>query len=83
MHLFRADELLLWLEKAELTILDRSASNYLSLAWNEKLKEIRDNPEKWNELLRMELEACAEAGCWGLGTHIIVVARKKPVQNAG
>lgn len=37
---------------------------------------MRDDPEKWNELLRMELEACADDGCLGLGTHIIVVAQK-------
>ncbi len=83
MHLFRANELLEWLEQAGLTILDRSASNCLSLTWNENLKETRDNQEKWNELLRMELEACAEEGCLNMGTHIIAVAQKESVQNAG
>jgi len=83
MHLFRANELLAWLEKAGLTIMDRSASNCLSLTWNEKLKEIRDNHEKWNELLRMELDACTEEGCLNMGTHIIAIAKKEPVRNAG
>lgn len=83
MHLFRANELLMWLQQAGLTILDRSASNCLSLTWNEKLKETKDNQEKWNELLRMELEACAEEGCLNMGTHIIAVVRKESVQNAG
>jgi SAM-dependent methyltransferase len=77
MHLFRVQELLEWLEEAGLIILDKSAANCLSLTWNEKLKEIRDNAEKWKELLRMELEACAEDGCLNMGTHIIVVAQKK------
>jgi len=77
MHMFRASELLAWLEKAGLSLLDRSASNCLSLTWNEKLREIRQDAEKWNELLRMELEACADDGCLSLGTHIIAIARKE------
>jgi hypothetical protein len=32
--------------------------------------------EKWGELLRMELEACAEEGSLNMGTHLIGVARK-------
>jgi 2-polyprenyl-3-methyl-5-hydroxy-6-metoxy-1,4-benzoquinol methylase len=77
MHLFRANELLVWLEEAGLTILDKAASNCLSLTWNEKLKETRDHAEKWEELLRMELEACADEGCLNMGTHIIAVVRKE------
>jgi 2-polyprenyl-3-methyl-5-hydroxy-6-metoxy-1,4-benzoquinol methylase len=76
MHLFRSKELIDWLEQAGFEILDKSASNCISLTWNEKLKQMRDNAEKWNELLRMELEACADEGCLSLGTHIIAVARK-------
>ena len=76
MHLFRSKELIEWLEQAGVEILDKSASNCISLTWNEKLKQVRDNAEKWNELLRMELEACADEGCLSLGTHIIAVARK-------
>lgn len=76
MHMFRSKELIDWLTLAGLKILDTSASNCISLTWNEKLKQVRDNAEKWNELLRMELEACADEGCLNLGTHIIAVARK-------
>ena len=76
MHLFRASEFFRWLESAGLKILDRSASNCISLAWNETLKEIRDDSEKWNELLRIELEACADEGCLGLGSHILAVTQK-------
>jgi 2-polyprenyl-3-methyl-5-hydroxy-6-metoxy-1,4-benzoquinol methylase len=83
MHLFRANELLEWLEDAGLRILDKSASNCISLTWNEKLKEMKNDPKKWDELLRMELEACADDGCLGLGTHIIVVAQKAYVHNPG
>lgn len=76
MHMFRSKELTDWLTHAGLKILDTSASNCISLTWNEKLKQVRDNAEKWDELLRMELEACADDGCLNLGTHIIAVARK-------
>ena len=76
MHMFRANELKGWLEQENLTIVNISASNTISLTWNEMLKEIRDDTEKWNELLRMELEACAEDGCLNMGTHLIVIARK-------
>ena len=76
MHIFRAKELVKWLEQKKLTLLDISASGCLSLAWNEMLKEIRNDTEKWNELLRMELEACAEDGCLDMGLHIIAVVRK-------
>jgi len=40
------------------------------------LAEIRADEGKWQELLRMELEACAEPGCLDMGTHLIGVARK-------
>ena len=76
MHMFRANELKEWLAQKDLTILDLSASNCISLTWDEMLAEVRDNPEKWNELLRMELEACAEGGCLDMGTHIVAVVRK-------
>jgi len=76
MHMFRASELLKWLEKRGLMILEKSASNCISLKWNETLTQIRNDTEKWNELLRMELEACAEEGCLDMGTHLVVVAKK-------
>ena len=77
MHLFRASELKEWLEQKNLTLLDLSASNCISLTWNEMLKGIRDDREKWNELLRMELEACVDEGCLNMGTHLIAVVRKQ------
>ena len=76
MHLFRGGELRHWLQTAGLQILNMSASSCLSTTWNETLAEIRDNPEAWNELLRMEVEACADEACLGMGTHVIAVARK-------
>ncbi len=82
MHLFRASELLKWLEKRGLIVLDKSASGCISLTWEETLKQIRNDSKKWNELLRMEVEACAEDGCLDMGTHLIVVAKKPSVIKA-
>ena len=81
MHMFRANELMTWLEQNGLLLLDISASNCISLTWSEMLKEIRTDAEKWDELLRMELEACADDGCLNMGTHLIAVV-KKPERNS-
>lgn len=80
MHMFRANELVRWLEQRGLILMDISASNCISLTWNEMLKEIRKDTDKWNELLRMELEACTDDGCLNMGTHLIAVV-KKPERN--
>jgi hypothetical protein len=76
MHMFRAGEFREWLTRANLAIVALSASNCLSIGWEDMLKEIRPDDEKWDELLRMELEACAEEGSLNMGTHIIGIARK-------
>jgi 2-polyprenyl-3-methyl-5-hydroxy-6-metoxy-1,4-benzoquinol methylase len=77
MHLFRAGELREWLTKADLSILALSASSCLSTGWNDLLAGVRSDSEKWEELLRMELEACAEEGSLNMGTHIIAVAERR------
>jgi len=76
MHMFRSNECLDWLESHALKIMDVSASSCLSLTWKETLSQVRQNAEKWEELLQMELEACAQPGCLDMGTHLVVVARK-------
>ena len=76
MHLFRAAELRQWLIQSGVIISKISASNCLSLRWVERLREVKQDENKWNELLRMELEACAEAGCLNMGTHIIAAVQK-------
>lgn len=76
MHLFRVAELRAWLKQTGLTIIALSASNCLSLCWDDYLTEIRSDEPRWNELLRMELEACAEPGALDMGTHIIGVVKK-------
>ncbi len=75
-HMFRSEELRDRLTAANLTLLDMSASNCLSLRWQELLGTMRADSEKWQELLRMEIEACASEGCTGMGTHIIAVGQR-------
>jgi len=76
MHLYRAEELRTWLAGSGLAVLCLSASNCLSIGHEETLREIRQDPAHWEELLRMEIEACAEPGCLDMGTHIIAVGQK-------
>lgn len=75
-HMFRAAELHQWLEGAGVKILAMSASDCLATGWEEMLVTIRNDPEKWEELLRMEVEACAEQESWNMGMHTIAVAQK-------
>ena len=76
-HMFRPDEVRQMVRQAGLTLVVISASNCVSNCWDDLLIEVRSYPEKWQELLRMELAACSEEGCLGMGSHIIVVARKQ------
>ena len=76
-HMFRPDEARQMVRRAGLNLVAMSASNCVSNCWDDLLIEVKANPKKWQELLRMELEACSEAGCLGMGSHIIVVGRKE------
>ena len=76
MHLFRANEFRDLIHSFNLNILNLSASGCLSANWKETLAKIRNDKEKWGELLRMELEASAEPGCLDMGTHLIAIAQK-------
>jgi SAM-dependent methyltransferase len=76
LHMFRPAELRQWLGDAGLPILALSASNCLSLGWEEKLAEVQADPALWAELLEMEIEACAAEGAYGMGTHLIAAVQK-------
>jgi len=76
MHLFRAGELRNWLTAAGMEILALSAAGCLSTGWDASLEEIREEKSRWNELLRMELEASAESESLNMGTHLIAATRK-------
>ena len=75
-HMFRAAELGQWLEGAGVQILAMSASDCLATGWREMLTAIRNDAGKWKELLRMEVEACAERESWNMGMHIIAMVQK-------
>jgi SAM-dependent methyltransferase len=76
MHLFRAAELRDWLTGAGLKVEAMSATRVLATGWGELGDELRSSPERWAEILAMEVEACAEPGALDMGTHIIAAARK-------
>ena len=76
-HMFRASELKGWLEQASLQVLAISASDCLASCRVGDASKIRSDPEKWNELLKMEVEACAEQESWNMGMHTIAVAWKE------
>ena len=76
-RLFRAADLCRLLESCEAAVLEMSASNCLSAAKGEALKDVRQDPVQWDQLLEMELEACREPGCLDMGTHTIAVIRKE------
>ena len=75
-HMFRSSELRALLGDAGAKVVALSASNCLSAAWGDRLAEVRTDQAKWQELLKMEIDACRQPGCLELGSHIIAVARK-------
>lgn len=77
MHMYRPAEFQHLLEAAGLEIVIMSASQCLSLGWEELVAGIRQDEARWQELLRMELAACVDDGAYGLGPHMIAVAQKE------
>ena len=57
-------------------MLNISASNCLSAAWKDGLAPMREDPDRWQQLLELELAASSASGCLDLGTHIIAVVKK-------
>ncbi len=76
MHAFRMHEVLEWLEAHKVKPVALSTSGVLGNGYGESLAAIRQDPARWNELLRMELEASAEMGGLDIGTHLIFVGEK-------
>jgi SAM-dependent methyltransferase len=75
-HMFKADELKAFIQKAGAQVAAISASNALSTAHQAGLDGLRKDRKRWQSLLDMELQACASPGCLDLGTHLIAVACK-------
>jgi hypothetical protein len=57
-----------------------SASNCLSINYDAYLANLDEDSKTWQELLRMELEACSQDGCLDMGSHIILVGQKRTSQ---
>lgn len=74
-HAFRGREFRDLLEQAGLRIEVLSAATALSTVWRDRLEEVRGDPDRWDELIGMEIQACAEPGLVEAGRHMIAVAR--------
>jgi hypothetical protein len=74
--MFRAEELYRAAQKAGVEVVTMSASNVLSLGWEPFLPGSGGDPERLEELLRLELLACREEGSLDMGTRIILAGRK-------
>jgi hypothetical protein len=74
--MFRSEELKGLFREHGCEVLDMSASNTLSAAWQDRLLDVQQDTQKWGELLRLELEASREPGGLDMGTHLIAVVRK-------
>ncbi len=75
-HIFRAGEIFPWLQAGGLRPLLLAASGVLANGHGDELTAIRQDAAKWAELLRMEVDASANPGCVGMGTHLIFAAQK-------
>jgi len=75
-HMFRSDEFRGFLAQSGLRIEAMSASDCLAVNWGDTLGELPEDDPKWEYLVEMEIEACREAGCIDMGTHMIAVCRK-------
>lgn len=75
-HMFRSREFSDFLTGGGLRIETLSAAVCLSVEQESVLEGIRGDAERWQALLDMEIEACAEPGALDMGPHIIGVGRK-------
>lgn len=76
-HMFSSSELIALLERHGFAIEALSASNALSTNLEPLLLELRQQPDRWQALLALELRAAAQPGYLDGGTHLIAVARAK------
>lgn len=75
MHLFRAGEFKELLLEHHFKEVVFSASNFLSIGWNEELEALKADSEGWVQFLKMEIEACQEEQSLNAGSHIIGVVK--------
>lgn len=75
-HMFKWSELVALIGQFPCTIVDASASNFLSMDHRRMIKKIQKDDSIWKRFLKWELEFCKEPGIIDSGTHIIVVVKK-------
>ncbi|WP_062270119.1 class I SAM-dependent methyltransferase [Endozoicomonas arenosclerae] len=75
-HMFRAEQLTETFERNDFEIITLSASNCISSKRPEALEEIRQDSDKWQHFLKLEIEACASPGMVESGSHMIAVLKK-------
>lgn len=74
-HMYR------WCELEELlsrhgTVVDASATGFLTMHNEESIELLETEPEKLDAFMRWEVEFCREPGAIDAGTHIIAVVRR-------
>ena len=75
-HMFKADELKAFIQHSGAELVAISASNALTSGHQSGLDGLRKDRKRWQDLLQLELQACASPGCLDMGTHLIAVAKK-------
>ncbi len=78
-HMFRWSEFQKILGRYPVDILDASAANFLSTGFNkeDRLTKVMNDKNRWETLLKWELDVCAEPGAIDASTHFLVVFRKQ------
>lgn len=76
-HMYRSAELRELVQDCGLRVVAMSASNGLSINWTDEDCGYPEDRVRWEELLRMELEACRQPGCLDMGTHLLFVGERK------
>jgi ubiquinone/menaquinone biosynthesis C-methylase UbiE len=79
MHLFTATELRSLLEGHGLTVEEMSAANFITVQNEDWLENVDQTSEFWTFVVALEERFACESGAVDGGTHIIAVARKRPI----
>jgi len=76
-QMFRASDVMNFVQRCGGEVLAMSASNWASLDKPEALTSLESNPDRWRRFLEQEGAACAEPGAVDGGTHLLFAARNR------
>lgn len=76
-QMFRASDVMNFVQRCGGEVLAMSASNWASLDKPEALTSLESNPDRWRRFLEHEVAACAEPGAVDGGTHLLFAARNR------